>query len=106
MSEADKLNIGRVLWFDQKKGFGYINVINPESEYNGKDIFVHFSSIQSESSFKKLYPGEYVSFEVVFDNEAPEGKKYTSKDVTGVYKNLLLVDNKEYRYRLIRIKDN
>ena len=104
MSEMN--NIGRVLWFDQKKGFGYINVINPESEHNGKDIFVHFSSVKSESSFKKLYPGEYVSFEVVFDNEAPEGKKYTSKDVSGLYGNPLLVDNKEYRYKLIRNRDN
>ena len=57
-------NIGRVLWFDHKKGWGFINVINPESEFKGIDVFVHFSSIQCENSFKKLYPGEIVSLEV------------------------------------------
>ena len=54
MSEDNKSNIGRVLWFDQKKGYGYVHIVNPESEYYQKDIFVHFSSITCESSFKKF----------------------------------------------------
>jgi CspA family cold shock protein len=33
---------GNVKWFDSKKGFGFI--INPE----GKDVFVHFSSIEGD----------------------------------------------------------
>ena len=50
---AEETNhIGKVLWFDHRKGWGFIKVINPESEFTGKDVFVHFSSIQCNNSFK------------------------------------------------------
>ena len=42
---------GNVKWFDSKKGFGFI--INPE----GKDVFVHFSSIEGDG-FRSLKDGE------------------------------------------------
>lgn len=47
---------GKVKWFDVKKGFGFI--LNPE----GKDVFVHFSVIQSEG-FRVLKDGEEVEYE-------------------------------------------
>ena len=31
---------------------------------NDQSYFVHYSNITAESSFKRLYPGEYVSFEL------------------------------------------
>ena len=49
---------GNVKWFDSKKGFGFI--INPE----GKDVFVHFSSIEGEG-FRSLKDGEQVDYEQV-----------------------------------------
>ena len=49
---------GNVKWFDSKKGFGFI--INPE----GKDVFVHFSSIEGEG-FRSLKDGEAVNYEQV-----------------------------------------
>lgn len=49
---------GNVKWFDSKKGFGFI--INPE----GKDVFVHFSSIEGEG-FRSLKDGEAVDYEQV-----------------------------------------
>lgn len=49
---------GTVKWFDSKKGFGFI--INPE----GKDVFVHFSSIIGDG-FRSLKDGEEVSFEQI-----------------------------------------
>jgi len=49
---------GNVKWFDSKKGFGFI--INPE----GKDVFVHFSSIEGEG-FRSLKDGETVDYEQV-----------------------------------------
>ena len=48
---------GRVKWFNEKKGFGFI------SQDGGEDLFVHFSSIQQEG-FKVLQEGDEVEFEV------------------------------------------
>jgi cold shock protein len=50
--------IGTVKWFDAKKGFGFI--LSPE----GKDVFVHFSSIETDG-FKSLKDGESVEYELV-----------------------------------------
>jgi CspA family cold shock protein len=47
---------GTVKWFDSKKGFGFI--LNPE----GRDVFVHFSSIEGEG-FRVLKDGERVCYE-------------------------------------------
>lgn len=47
---------GRVKWFDDKKGYGFI-----ETDA-GKDIFVHFSAIEGKG-FKSLTEGERVKFE-------------------------------------------
>ena len=49
---------GLVKWFDAKKGFGF--VLSPE----GKDVFVHFSSIEDEG-FRTLKDGETVEYELV-----------------------------------------
>ncbi|MFN3238124.1 MAG: cold-shock protein [Pseudomonadales bacterium] len=54
---------GRVKWFDEKKGFGFI-----EHE-GGKDVFVHFSQIQSDR-FKTLDDGQEVEFTI---EEGPKG---------------------------------
>lgn len=57
--------IGKVKWFNADKGFGFI-----ETE-EGKDVFVHFSSIQSEG-FKTLEEGQSVEFEIVQGNRGPQ----------------------------------
>lgn len=49
--------IGRVKWFNQSKGYGFI-----ERE-SGEDIFVHYTAIQADG-FRSLNEGEEVSFEV------------------------------------------
>jgi len=49
---------GTVKWFNEKKGFGFI-----ENSNGGEDVFVHFSAIQGEG-FKTLYEGQHVSFEI------------------------------------------
>ena len=48
---------GRVKWFNEKKGYGFI-----ESEEHG-DVFVHYSAIEGDG-FRTLNEGESVSFEV------------------------------------------
>ena len=52
---------GRVKWFNEKKGFGFI-----EQEGGGPDVFVHFSALQGEG-FKTLAEGQPVEFDVVQD---------------------------------------
>ncbi len=56
---------GTVKWFDNKKGFGFI-----ERE-DGDDVFVHFSAIEIEG-YKTLNEGQKVQFEVV---DGPKGEQ-------------------------------
>ena len=55
---------GKVKWFNEQKGFGFI-----ERE-DGADLFVHYSAIQS-TSFKTLYEGQRVSFDVEQGKKGP-----------------------------------
>ena len=54
---------GTVKWFNDAKGFGFIQ------QEEGEDVFVHFSNIQAQG-FKTLKEGQRVSFEVV---QGPKG---------------------------------
>ncbi len=51
------MTTGTVKWFDARKGYGFITA------EDGQDVFVHFSSIQSEG-YKSLNDSEKVSFDV------------------------------------------
>lgn len=48
---------GRVKWFNDAKGYGFIE------QEGGEDVFVHFSSITMDG-FKTLAEGQEVEFEV------------------------------------------
>ncbi len=58
---------GKVKWFNERKGFGFIE------QEGGNDIFVHFSAIQS-SGFKTLNEGQQVSFDVVQGKKGQEAE--------------------------------
>lgn len=59
---------GIVKWFDAKKGFGFI--IGPEN----KDVFVHFSSIETDG-FKSLKDGETVEYELLSGDKGLSAKQ-------------------------------
>jgi CspA family cold shock protein len=53
---------GKVKWFDNKKGFGFI------VQETGPDVFVHHTAILGDG-FKTLNEGEEVQFEVIQSNK-------------------------------------
>jgi CspA family cold shock protein len=61
---------GKVKWFNEKKGFGFI-----ESDEGG-DVFVHYSAIQG-SGFRTLYEGQRIRFDVEKGNKGPSAVNVT-----------------------------
>ena len=59
---------GKVKWFDNKKGFGFI------LQDSGDDIFVHHSAIKG-MGFKTLQPGEVVEFELIDSGKGPKAEQ-------------------------------
>lgn len=55
---------GKVKWFSNLKGFGFLN-----KEGGEKDIFAHYSFVQGDG-YKKLQAGDEVSFDI---EETPKG---------------------------------
>ena len=55
---------GTVKWFNETKGFGFLQV------EGGEDVFVHFSAIVSEG-FKTLNEGQEVTFDIEADSKNP-----------------------------------
>jgi len=62
---------GVVKWFNEAKGYGFIS---PDD--GSRDVFVHFSAIQS-SGFRKLEEGQKVQFEVVDGAKGPNAQNVT-----------------------------
>lgn len=62
---AVEVSKGKVKWFDNKKGYGFIA---PE---DGKDVFVHHTAIQGDG-YKTLDEGQEVEFDVV---QGPKGEQ-------------------------------
>ena len=61
---ADRVS-GTVKWFNDKKGFGFIE------QENGDDVFVHHSAITMEG-FKTLKEGQRVTMEVTKGQKGPQ----------------------------------
>ncbi len=62
--------VGRVKWFNNEKGYGFIEYKEDE------DIFVHYSTINCDG-YKSLSEGQYVEFKLLNTN-----KGYQAKDVS------------------------
>ncbi len=67
---SDRL-VGKVKWFNAKKGYGFI--VGP----NGEDIFVHFSYIEMDG-YKTLNKGQEVEYELVPTDRGPQAHRITA----------------------------
>jgi len=92
---------GRVKWFNNKSGYGFITVITNSNELPegvetlvGEDIFSHHSAIVvGKEQFRYLVQGEYVSFKLTtVENES---HKYQSLNITGLHGGKLLCETRE-----------
>ena len=79
--ETQSKLVGKVKWFNNKAGYGFITA--SEGVHSGKDIFVHYSTINvSNLQYKYLVQGEYVEFELVKSQN--DKHEYQATNVTGI----------------------
>jgi len=88
---------GRVKWFNNKAGFGFITVC--DGIHSGKDIFVHYSSIQVQNSqYKYLVQGEYVDFFLV--KPANSQHEFHAVSVSGIKGGNLMCETRRQNYSM------
>lgn len=58
---------GKVKWWDNKKGFGFI------AQEAGQDVFVHHTAILG-SGFKVLNEGDEVTFDIIASDKGPKAQ--------------------------------
>jgi len=66
MDVKNLVHKGVVKWFDDIKGYGYIQ------SHTGEEVFVHFTDIVQEKGFRTLSPGNQVKFEVFAGEMGPK----------------------------------
>ena len=94
MSSQSRVS-GRVKWFDNRKGFGFINNLSNDAE-----VFVHHTGLSSQTGvFRTLYPGEYIEFDLHHDDQS--NRDY-AVNVTGVKGGSLLCENQGTRLMVRR----
>jgi CspA family cold shock protein len=83
---------GKVKWFNNKAGFGFITVC--DGEHAGKDIFVHYSSIRGDDSlYKYLVQGEYVDFDLV--KSTSDKHEYHAVNISGIKSGTIMCETRK-----------
>jgi len=67
---------GKVKWFNPRKGYGFI------ATADGRDIFVHYSSISGDG-YKTLVEGDPVTFDVVDGEKGLRAENVVAKSASG-----------------------
>ena len=77
---------GRVKWFNNKTGFGFITALtDSDGIKEGSDIFVHHSSIKvAQEQYRYLVQGEYLEFELSKIADSSNKHEFQAANVSGV----------------------
>ena len=93
--------IGSVKFFVTKRGWGCIPVLTQDLPQSNSEIFVHQSNLNvTEGTYRRVYPGEYVSFSLGKPTSGPKKGQDTCIDVSGVMGGPLLTDHPEHRFKI------
>jgi CspA family cold shock protein len=81
VSTSSERFTGRVKWFNNKAGYGFITVT--DGDKSGTDVFVHHSSIKvDDEQYKYLVQGEYVNFNLL--DTMTDRHEFQAGDVCGI----------------------
>jgi len=73
--------LGRVKWFNNKSGYGFITVT--DGNRSGTDVFVHHSAINvGNQQYKYLVQGEYIEFDLIKSDS--EKHEWIASKVSGI----------------------
>ena len=94
--------LGRVKWFNNKAGYGFITVT--DGDRSGSDIFVHHSGIKvSSEQYRYLVQGEYVQFSL--DNTPGGAHEVQATSVSGINGGILMCETRrDFRQNRVSYK--
>lgn len=105
MEQNKERYTGKVKWFNKKSGYGFITVIDEDSEFSNKDIFVHYTEINVKNfQYKYLMEGEYISFNIVKSTNS--NHEYQATNITGIYNGALMCETQQSRFQNLKNKNN
>ena len=107
--DVQKRITGKVKWFNNKSGFGFITAV--DGDLKDQDVFVHFSSIRvPDDQYRYLMQGEYVDFELSKSDKTEH--EYHAVNVSGVKGGSLMCETrnqssavKPYKRRVYKTPD-
>jgi cold shock CspA family protein len=85
--------VGRVKWFNNKAGYGFITIMSDTTEElnKGSDIFVHHTSINViNEQYKYLVQGEYVEFKIIHTTDSEH--EFQAGQISGIFNGKLMCE--------------
>ena len=100
---------GRVKWFNNKSGYGFVSVIMSPGDDSllGKDVFAHHSSINvGKEQFRYLVQGEYVEFTLSTIEDDSQKHKFQTANLHGIGGGMLMCETRNEARLTERVGDD